>query len=69
MPKSLVTICKMMIAVIAIGVSSSLTAFAQKANTFSINGTVYEYTQGGDSIPVEFAVIAIPDFGIATTSG
>lgn len=68
MPKSLVTICKMMIAVIAIGVSSSLTASAQQAGTFSINGTVYEYTQGGDSVPVEFAVIATPDFGIATTS-
>lgn len=67
MRRSLVTCFRTLLAVLAIVVSSSLGASAQQSNTFSISGTVYEYLQN-DSVPVEFALVAIPDFGIAATT-
>lgn len=67
MRRSLVTCFRTLLAVLAIVVSSSLSASAQQSSTFSISGTVYEYSQN-DSVPVEFALVAIPDFGIAATT-
>lgn len=49
--------------------TASLQASAQKLNTYSISGKVWEYTEKGDSVPVEFALVAIPDYGLAVSSG
>ncbi len=68
MRRSLVTCFMTISAMIIIGILSSLNVSAQDARTFSINGTVYEYTQDNDSVPLEFAMVAIPDVGIAATT-
>ena len=68
MRRSLVTCFMTISAMMIIGILSSLNVSAQDARTFSINGTVYEYTQDNDSVPLEFAMVAIPDVGIAATT-
>lgn len=66
--RRLFTICfRTLLAVVGVALSS-LDVSAQQSGTFSISGTVYEYTQKNDSVPVEFAFVAIPDFGITATT-
>lgn len=65
---SLLAMLRMMVVLVIMGAVSSLTVVAQEANTFSIRGTVYEYTQPGDSVALGFATVTIPDYGIATTT-
>lgn len=68
MQKSSVSIFRMILAIISVALSSWLTVAAQDASTFSIRGVVYEYTQHGDSVPMEFALVSIPDYGIAVST-
>lgn len=49
--------------------TSSVKVMAQKSATYSISGKVWETTQSGDSVPIEFALVAIPDYGISSTTG
>lgn len=54
------------VAFIAIAAMMSLNALAQEKQ-LSLSGTVFE-KQGKDSVPLEFALVSIPEFGLATST-
>jgi len=59
---------KTILAILFVVISSQLSASAQKSGTVNISGTIYEYTQGNDSIPLEYALVALPDYAMAVTT-
>lgn len=63
----IVTVFKTVLVAVVVAAASSLGASAQ-SGTYSISGTVYEYTADNDSVPVKFALVAIPDYGIAAST-
>lgn len=42
---------------------------AQDKRTVNVKGTVYESESGGKAVPLGFASVAFPDYGIGTTTG
>lgn len=59
---------KTIVALLFVAMSTQTGASAQKAEKYTVSGTVYEYTQGNDSIPLEFASVALPDYAMVVTT-
>lgn len=58
-----------MLMVLFIAISSQLSMHAQKTGTANVSGTVFEYSpSGSDPIPLEFALVSIPDYEMAVTT-